>query len=83
MNRTVVIDGEITMRNVIDGEITENNVIDGSAYEILKVDEGTRDYEKLINKPQIEAVTLIGNKTFEELGLSPIDGNEIISILSD
>lgn len=31
--------------------------------------EGTKDYEKLFNKPQINLVTLIGNKTGEELGL--------------
>ena len=29
---------------------------------------GQNDYQKLINKPSIEDVTLIGNKTFDELG---------------
>lgn len=32
---------------------------------------GTSDYEKLSNKPQINSVTLLGNKTSEELGLEP------------
>lgn len=28
-----------------------------------------RDYEKLVNRPQINSITLSGNKTGEELGL--------------
>ena len=43
--------------------------------------EGTKDYEKLKNKPQIESVELIGNKTFPELGISPIDADDLIEIL--
>ena len=30
---------------------------------------GTTDYEDVINKPSIGGITLIGNKTFEDLGL--------------
>lgn len=30
---------------------------------------GTRDYNRLINQPQINSITLIENKTSEELGL--------------
>ena len=32
---------------------------------------GSNDYEDLINKPQINLVTLIGNKTSQDLGLDP------------
>lgn len=39
-----------------------------------------RDYEKLINLPQIESVTLIGNKTFDELGMSECTNQEIINL---
>lgn len=39
------------------------------------------DYEKLRNKPQIESIELIGNKTFPELGISPIDADDLIEIL--
>lgn len=35
------------------------------------VGSGTNNYEKLYNKPQINDITLIGNKTSEELGLEP------------
>lgn len=42
---------------------------------------GIFDYERLRNKPQIESVELIGNKSFEELGLEPITIDELIDIL--
>lgn len=32
--------------------------------------QGTDDYEDLINRPKIESVDLIGNKTFEDLGIA-------------
>lgn len=67
---TVVIDGEFNLKNVIDGE----------AYEVQKV---SKNYEVLINKPQINSVELIGNKTFEELGLVELDGDDLIRILKD
>lgn len=41
----------------------------------------TSDYEKLDNKPSIESVTLIGNKTFEELGMESISNAELNSLL--
>lgn len=34
------------------------------------VDKGARDYERLNNKPQINSVTLIGNKISSQLGLA-------------
>lgn len=43
---------------------------------------GTTDYEELDNKPQIEGVTLIGNKTFEELTLIHLTNLEIESMLT-
>lgn len=41
----------------------------------------TVDYERLVNKPQIENVELIGNKTFEELGLNYLTNIEIEELL--
>lgn len=83
MENIVVIDGEVRLRNVIDGESVLRNVIDGNAYPVLRSSSGTRDYEKLINKPRIEQVELIGNKDFEDLGLVEIDGDDLIRILVD
>ena len=41
------------------------------AYE-QSASDGTTDYELLDNKPSINDVTLIGNKTLDELGIQPI-----------
>ena len=38
------------------------------------------NYEKLRNKPQIENVELIGNKSFEDLGMTEISNLEILEI---
>lgn len=40
------------------------------------------DYEDLINKPQIEGVTLEGNKTYEELNLKKITNTELEEMLT-
>ena len=40
------------------------------------------DYERLRNKPQIESVELSGNKSFDELGLIPLDADDLIEILN-
>lgn len=36
----------------------------------IQVNDGNNDYEDLINRPKIEGVDLIGNKTFEDLGVA-------------
>ena len=38
------------------------------------------NYEKLRNKPQIENVELMGNKSFEDLGMTEISNLEILEI---
>ncbi len=41
------------------------------------------DYNELINKPKIESHTLVGDKTFEELGLENISLEELDDILTE
>lgn len=41
----------------------------------------TDNYEDLLNKPKIEGVTLIGDKTFVELGLAEITPQDIDDII--
>jgi hypothetical protein len=56
--------------------MTEGETFDvelDSAVQITPV----RDYEALDNKPQIEGVTLIGDKTFEDLNLQKVSNAEI------
>lgn len=45
--------------------------------------EGTRDYELLYNKPQINGVELVKNKTFESLGLNEITNTELNEMFKD
>ena len=40
-----------------------------------------KDYEKLVNKPKINGVELIQDKSFEDLGFSPITNSEILEII--
>lgn len=42
---------------------------------------GTTDYIGLLNRPSIQSIELIGNRTFEELGITPISQEEIVNIL--
>lgn len=44
---------------------------------------GTRDYEKLINKPSINGRELIGNLDFSDLGDSGISVTEINEIVDE
>ena len=40
-----------------------------------------KDYEKLKNKPSINGVELIKNKSFEDLGCTPMKNSEILEII--
>lgn len=48
---------------MLSGELVGARIVGGSG------SGGTSDYEQLINKPSINGVTLIGNKTTEALGI--------------
>lgn len=41
---------------------------------------GTDDYRKLVNKPSIESVTLVGNKTFGDLGVTTVTNQQILDL---
>ncbi len=43
---------------------------------------GTDDYEELKNRPSINDVVLSGDKTFIDLGLSPLSNMEIMGIIN-
>lgn len=73
------IDGELSPLSSVSGEIIRSPNINGDITWGNGL--GTKDYNKLINKPQIESVELIGDKTFEELGLYSMDATDILSIL--
>lgn len=49
--------------------------------ENIEMSGGTNDYEKLKNKPQINGVELIKNKSFDDLGMSSITNQELEYLL--
>lgn len=65
------------LKGSLTGEENLNGKIDSEAPLKGKLNisnSGTRDYEKLRNKPQINGVELIGNKSLEDLGIE-VDKN--------
>lgn len=66
-----------------DGGIIPLAARDGGATIPLSIEgaEGTNDYNRLINKPSINAVELIGNKSFPQLGLDVISEQDIDKII--
>lgn len=46
------------------------------------IEGGTYDYEELNNKPSINGVTLIGNKTDADLGIKELSNLEIEALLN-
>lgn len=49
---------------------------------VVKTEGGTNDYNKLVNRPSIEGVELVGNKTYPELNLDKIPKGTIDTLVS-
>ena len=80
MNETIDIDIEINTDSSIDTDIQTS---DGEIDTDIEISTGgTNDYNDLINKPSIEGVELIGDKTLEELGVEPLTPQEIDAIIN-
>ena len=74
-NGAIEVEARASLQNLsIEGEIDGNKL----GYGPTKL----YDYEKLINKPQIEGVTLIGNIQLSEFGLKELSNQIIEDILS-
>lgn len=75
MNETIDIDIEINTDSSIDTDIqTSDGEIDT---DIELSTNGTNDYNDLVNKPSINGVELVGDKTAEELDILPLTNAEI------
>lgn len=79
------MDKEIVMEELEDEEIvidesSSNEEVEVEDREIINL--GTNDYKKLKNKPQIEGVELISNKSFEELGAKSLTNMEIERLIN-
>lgn len=72
--------GSIENLGSLTGTLSDTGHLEGTM-SIPKAIAAIRDYEKLDNKPSIEQVTLIGNKNFEDLGLSAMTADDLLEIL--
>lgn len=83
------IDGALsnaTLRGIpvelqISGTMLQWKYLDEETWKDL-IDFHIVDYELLLSLPQIEGVELIGNKTFEDLGLTALTAAEIQAALT-
>lgn len=71
-------DGKSAYESAIEGGYTGT---EQEFYIVLANLSDNADYEKLINKPSIEGVKLINDKTFEELGMIEANNLDIEAIL--
>lgn len=75
MNITGKISGSGTLAGGIKGRANMSAV--SQATSIIHA----TDYDKLANKPQIESVTLQGNKSLEDIGILKITNAELAELL--
>lgn len=80
--RTVTVTPTLSSNKIsVTPEISGNN-IRASATMVNQVQvTNTSNYELLSNKPQIEAVELTGNKTFNDLGLTNISNMRLEQLI--
>lgn len=67
-------------QNTLNADFRDENTLRAEFGEIQKV--STSDYNDLYNKPQINEVTLRGNKTFDDLGDHTLTNLEIKDIFN-
>ena len=70
LNNYILTQEELQNADYLIFNFTNTNTRPCSVYGIITSVGGTSNYEMLSNKPSINGVTLIGDKTFEDLGLS-------------
>lgn len=73
---------------IIEDSVDEEIIIEETSSENIEVDDddiiniGTRNYKELNNKPRIEGVELINNKSFEDLGAESLTNMEIENLIN-
>ncbi len=78
MEDEIIIE-ELDDEEIIIDESSSNEEIAVEDEDIINL--GTNDYKKLKNKPQIEGIELIDNKSFEDLGAISLTNLEIENLI--
>ena len=75
---------------ILDVDITDNSTDTDIQLTAGQVDAqiytpgaGSNDYNELINRPKINGVELVGNKTTEELDILPLTNTEIDEFMNN
>ena len=74
---------------ILDVDITDNSTDTDIQLTVGQIDTqiytpgaGSNDYNELINRPKINGIELIGDKTLEELGVEALTPQEIDAIIN-
>ena len=82
--RTIDVDSSITPIINLDAMLTSD--FDATADITTEINRGsgsggTRDYNALIHKPQINSVELIGNKELTDIGIGTLSNSDLENLL--
>ena len=81
--RTVTVKAKLTGNRLAVSPSVSRSSINTKAEIVNKTTvNNTSDYNDLTNKPQIESVELIGNKSFPDLGLANISNMRLEQLLT-
>lgn len=80
--RTLVVGAQLSNNNInVNADLSGNNITASAALANRIEVNNVSNYDLLNNKPQINSITLQGDKSFEELGLEGISNLELENIL--
>ena len=77
--REISLSGDISAATM-SGSLNAETGMSGSLNMAERVYEN--DYEKLHNKPKINGVELVGNQSFDDLGMSQLTALDVFNILN-
>ena len=77
--REISLSGNISVATM-SGSLNADTGMSGSLNMAERVYEN--DYEKLHNKPKINGVELVGNQSFDDLGMSELTALDVFNILN-
>ena len=77
--REISLSGDISAATM-SGSLNSSSDMSGSLNMAERVYEN--DYEKLHNKPKINGVELVGNQSFDDLGMSELTALDVFNILN-
>ena len=77
--REISLSGNISAAKM-SGSLNSSSDMSGSLNMAERVYEN--DYEKLVNIPKINGVELVGNQSFDDLGMSELTALDVFNILN-